>query len=95
MLAGRHAAMDVYTPCTDVVLANTTLALRGHVRAGRWAQALRCCADWRWRAADHAPVLQAQADHLAARIRALELAQVSFGVDASQNTFGARALDKS
>ena len=95
VLAGRHAAMDVYTPCTDVVLANTTLALRGHVRAGRWAQALQCCADWRWRAADHAPVLQAQADHLAARIRALELAQVSFGVDASQNTFGARALDKS
>jgi adenylate cyclase len=74
-------------------LAAISLALRDHLRAGRWAQALQCCADWTTRATDHADTLQSQADRLRARIEALAAAQRSDG--AAEATFSARALDKS
>ncbi|MEN9397582.1 MAG: hypothetical protein RLZ81_2112 [Pseudomonadota bacterium] len=93
VLAGRSSGIDVYTPCGDATLAAISLALRDHLRAGRWAQALQCCADWTTRATDHADTLQSQADRLRARIEALAAAQRSDG--AAEATFSARALDKS
>ncbi|MCB1989355.1 MAG: hypothetical protein KDE69_13650, partial [Burkholderiaceae bacterium] len=95
VLAGRQAGIDVYTPCADAALAAISQALRDHVRAGRWSQALQRCADWRLRAANHAPSLQCQADRLEARIRALMLERPSSGVDVPNVRFGARALNKS
>jgi adenylate cyclase len=95
VLAGRQAGIDVYTPCADAALAAISQALRDHVRAGRWSQALQRCADWRLRSTNHAPSLRCQADRLEARIRALMLERPSSGVDVPTVRFGARELNKS
>lgn len=93
VLAGRSSGIDVYTPCADARLADISMALRDHLRAGRWAQALQCCGDWDRCATDEADPLQAQADRLRLRTQALAAAPRREG-DA-EPVFGARALDKS
>ena len=60
VLAGRHSGIDVYTPCGDAALIAIGAALRSHLLAGEWEQALRCCAQ----AGPHAPRWRA-------RVRAL------------------------
>ncbi len=93
VLSGRSSGIDVYTPCGDAALAAISLALRDHLHAGQWTQALQCCTDWKLRAADHAPGMQGHADRLLARVQAL--AAAPHDPDAPANHFGARALDKS
>lgn len=93
VLAGRSSGIDVYTPCDDADLAAISLALRDHLRAGRWPQALQCCANWRERAAGHAPSLLGHAKRLQARAQVL--AETPRGVDEPNARFHARALDKS
>jgi adenylate cyclase len=90
VLAGRSSGIDVYTPCGDATLAAISLALRGHLQAGDWPQALRLCAEWGQRAADQAPNMQRHADRLLARVQALAAAP-----HPPDTPFSARALDKS
>lgn len=93
MLAGRSSGVDVYTPCGDSALAAISLALREQMHAGNWSQALNSCAQWRQRAADHAPAMQAHAERLLARVQML--AAAPHPADATNTRFSARALDKS
>lgn len=71
VLAGRSSGIDVYTPCGDAALVAASLALREHVHAGRWGDALACCAVWRARAVHLAPLWAAQADRLQLQVQAL------------------------
>jgi adenylate cyclase len=71
VLAGRSSGIDVYTPCGDAALVAASLALREHVHAGRWGDALACCAEWRARAVHLAPLWAAQADRLQLQVQAL------------------------
>ena len=87
VLAGRQAGIDVYTPCGDATLAAIRAALRDHLYAGEWAQALEVCAQGREHAQRHAPRWLAQADHWQARVQALADTAVP-------TPFSARALDK-
>ncbi len=91
VLAGRSSGIDVYTPCEDAPLVATSLALQAHVRAGRWGEALACCAEWRERAVHLAPLWAAQADRLQAHVQGLADAQgpAAAGADAF-----AHALEK-
>ncbi len=93
VLAGRSSGIDVYTPCGDTGLAALSIALRDHLRAGRWAPALQCCDDWKQHAAVHAPAMQGHADRLRERVQAL--VAMRHGADAPDQPFSARALDKS
>ena len=91
VLAGRSSGIDVYTPCDDAPLVATSLALQAHVHAGRWDEALACCAEWRHRAEHMAPLWVAQADRLQAQVQALadDRAPAAAGADAF-----AHALEK-
>jgi adenylate cyclase len=109
VLAGRSAGIDVYTLCDDAALVATSLALHGHLQAGEWALALRCCVDWQARAHAHAlaPQLLAHADQLRSRVQALADTDSNSNSNSSDttttnaqspgvvSTFRARALDKS
>lgn len=91
VLAGRQGGIDVYTPCGDAALAAISAVLHGHLMAGEWALALRCCAQWRAHVAE-TPILHASgwithASRLEARVQ--ELAGATMPAP-----FGARALDK-
>ena len=94
VLSGRSSGIDVFTPCDDAPLVGISLALQDHAHAGRWPQALECCADWGRRSASHAPLLLGQAERLSARMAALANT-VKTGDDVSTDMFGARKLDKS
>ncbi len=74
VLAGRSSGIDVFTPCGDAALAAISLALRAHLLAGDWPRAMRSCAEWRQRAADHAPGMLAHAERLLARVSTLAAA---------------------
>lgn len=93
VLAGRSSGIDVYTPCGDAALAAISLALREHLHASDWPQAQRSCAEWRQRAAEHAPAMVVHADRLLARVQAL--AAAPHADEPSNEPFSARALDKS
>ncbi|MBV7543596.1 adenylate/guanylate cyclase domain-containing protein [Acidovorax sp. sic0104] len=92
VLAGRSAGIDVYTPCDDAVLVEISLALRGHLHAGDWAQALQCCVQWHAHAGQHAPQWLAHTVQLRDRVQARMNEPPSAQVP---TVFGARALDKS
>lgn len=64
VLAGRSTGIEVYTPCDDPALVAISLALQGHLTAGRSAEARQCCAEWRAHAAQHAPQWLPHADRL-------------------------------
>jgi len=91
VLAGRRAGVDVYTPCDAPALVAISLTLHGLLQAGRWAEALQCCADWSTHAAQHAPPWLAHIDRLHQRVQA-EAGGLS--PDAAP-LFSARTLDKS
>lgn len=84
VLAGRSAALDVFTPCEDVHHVVTSLAMREHFSAGDWPAARAACTHCE-------PV---QASRWRARIDAL--AGGAWRGDARGTTDAyARALDKS
>ena len=73
LLAGRSNGIDVYTPCTDAVLADISQALRGHARLGEWAEALACCGTWCERAAREAPQWLEHAEQMRKRLESMAL----------------------
>jgi adenylate cyclase len=91
VLAGRSNGINVYTPCSDAPLVAISLDLQSHVRAGRWHDALACCAEWSARALQAAPGLAAQAGRLRLRLQAMADAEAS--TEPSDAGF-ASALDK-
>jgi len=91
VLAGRRAGIDVYTPCDAPALVAISLALRGHVQAGRWIEAQQCCDAWRAHAARQAPQWVAHVDGVQQRLPTRDGA--SGAGDAP--LFSARTLDKS
>ena len=91
VLAGRSAGIDVYTPCDAQALVAISLTLQSQLEAGRWAEALQSCADWRAHAAQHAPQWLAQVDRLQKRVQA----EAAVPAPGAAPRFSARTLDKS
>lgn len=93
VLAGRTAAIDVYTPCEDGPLVAISLDLQGQLQAGRWTDALHSCDAWQARAAQHAPRWQHHADRFRAQVQPLAAPQPGAAQPAEAG-FRPRALDK-